>query len=600
MNCLHCGKEIEPNKAICPHCNHPIDIEDAPLTNDARIDNMPELHDELSRIGELRQKKEHKSHRALWAILICVLCLLVAGAGMLYMIEKEKRAQEAAEKERMRPSFVTGRQIQTMLLGDEIPFLVSDGQSAKDAILSIKDRLGVTDSATDFALESLHTVGGDTYYRFRQTWNNLSVYGGELILASSKDGKVIALNSNIIETNGLEKGATLDDGAAGNAISAYINKLSPEYRIIEGIFMTDIKQVVCNFDGKTHLAYTKNLSGYNEKGTYVGYDAFVDADSGNGIFVRHTVSFENDGQAAPAPTDAAAPIPTENLFSATKAQTSFFAVSDKFNWNNPEMAGALEILDKAEIASGNTAAYITSVKIGVDKAYSYFADTFSHYGLNGENGAFSVLINANEYLEDDLPKDHALYHNDTLAFFHQDMNAGALTTDHATHEYSHGVMAHLAHFDGTMALSENAAVAEGLADVFGELAESHFAGSSDWALGNRNLAAPEGQYLVALTAPVDMKTMDDCYHYSTVVSHSVYQMHAAGVSQNALSNLVMRTILMMTQSGDFSQWRSLTALSARAMLDGGTLSAPQYDSILAILDATNISGSIAFPAHEIQ
>ena len=586
MKCLHCGKETEPNNAICPHCNTPIEKEDAPASNDARIDNMPKLHDELSRIGELRQKKEHKPHRALWAILICTLCLLVAGAGMLYMLEKEKRAQEAAEKERMRPSFVAGRQIKTILTGDEISVLVTDGQTAKDAIWGVKDRLGVTDAATDFALVSLHTVGNDTYYRFRQTWNNLSVYGGELILASSKDGKVIALNSNILETNGLEKDATLDAGAGANAISAYINKLAPEYRIVEGIYMTDTTQVVCNFDGKTHLAYTKNLSGYNEKGKYVGFDAFVDADSGNGIFVRHTVSFENDGQ---SPKDAAAPIPVQNLFSAEKSQSSFYAVSDKFNWNNPQMAGAREALDKAEIVNGNTAAYIGSVKVAVDKAYSYFADTFSHHGLDGENGAFSVLINANEYLEDNLPKDHALFHNDTLAFFHQDMNAGALTTDHAAHEYSHGVMAHLADFDGTMALSENAAVAEGLADVFGELAEGHFAGTSDWMQGDRNFASPQGQYLASLTAPADIKTMEDCYHYSTIVSHSVYQMHAAGVSQKALSSLVMRTVLMMTQKSDFAQWKALTALSAGAMKDSGEISAEMYDSILAILTATNIS-----------
>ena len=599
MNCKFCGAPLEAGEQQCPACNKA----QAPTTAEL-MDNMPALHDELSRIGELRRKAEKRPRRIVLAVVLVLLCLVVAAVGIFYFHGIDARRQSAAVATQATPSAVAGQVRQQVLSGDAISVLVYDADTAKDAILSVYDQLGVTDDATDFLLSSMHAFGDDTYYRFFQTWNNLPVYGGEVIVSASKDGRVYGLNAKIVETTGLDKAAALNEGAASNAISAYVNKLSATYRLVDGIRMTDIQKVVCNFDGYTHLAYMKNLSGYNEKGEYTAYDVLVDADSGYGIFVRHTASFENETATAEATTTEASAtetpateqsqettaIPTAKLFSANNAQMTMYAVSDKFNWNDPAMPGALELLDKTEVDAGNASGYLISAKQAVDKAYAYFADRLDYRGLDGWNGAFSVLINANEYLADRLPPERALYHDGVMVFFQEDMIAGMLSPDVAAHEYSHGVLASVAAFDGTEAATENAAVAEGLADAFGELSELYFTGSADWLHAERNIGAPDRGFLAKLPDEVEILDVAGCYYYSTVLSHAVHNMWAGGVPEEALSQLLMRSVYFMTNGADFAQWRTAMELAARTMTANGLLTAEQGQAVLAALEQSGIRG----------
>lgn len=592
MNCKFCGAPLEAGEQQCPACNKA----QTPTTAEL-MDNMPALHDELSRIGELRRREAARPRRIRLAVVLVLVCLVVSAAGIFYFHGIDARRKDAVETQAA-PSAVAGQVREQIILGEDITIPVSDATTARNAITVVRDQLGVTDSATDFLLVSMHTVDDDTYFRFVQTWNNLSVYGGEVIVSASKDGSVYGLNAKLIETTGLDKEAALDEGAGGNAISAYVNKLPAEYRLVDGIRMTDVKKVVCNFDGHTHLAYMKNLSGYNEKGEYTAFDALVDADSGNGIFVRHTASFENDATQAETPTPEqpleAAPIPAVKLLSAQNAQMTMFAVSDKFNWNNTAMAGVLESLDKAEIDAGNAPSFLISAKQAVEKAYAYFADRLGHRGIDGENGAFSVLINANEYLEDRLPRSRALYHDGVMAFFQEDMTAGTLSPDVAAHEYSHGVLASVAAFDGTEAATENAAVAEGLSDAFGELSQLYFAGNTDWLHAERNIAVPDKGFLAKLPEKVEIFDIAGCYYYSTVLSHAVHNMWVGGVPEDALSQLLMRSVYFMTNGADFAQWRAVTEVAAHTMAKSGSLTAQQEQAVFAALNLSGIRDSGLF------
>ncbi len=595
MNCKICGAPLEAGEQ-CPACSKAPTAEPIASETEAHtpttaelMDNMPALHDELSRIGELRRREAQRPRRIRLAVVLVLVCLAVSAAGIFYFHGIDARRKDAVETQAV-PSAVAGQVRQQIILGEDIEIPVLDATTARNAITSVYDQLGVTDDATDFLLVSMHTAGSDTYYRFAQTWNNLSVYGGEVVVASSKDGQVHGLNAKLIETTGLDKEAALDEGAADNAISAYVDKLPAAYRMVDGIRMTDIKKVVCNFDGHTYLSYVKNLSGYNEKGEYTAFDALVDADSGNGIFVRHTASFENETDTAETPTQPVepAPIPTAKLLSAKNAKMTMSAVSDKFNWNTPEMAGVLEPLDFAEIEAGNAPEYIISAKQAVEKAYAYFADRLGHRGIDGENGAFSVLINANEYLEDRLPPERALYHDGTMVFFREDMTAGALSPDVAAHEYSHGVLTFVTAFDGTEAVTENAAVAEGLSDAFGELSELYFTGSADWVHAERNIGAPDKGFLAKLPDEAEIFDIAGCYYYSTVLSHAVHNMWAGGVPEEALSQLLMRSVYFMTGGADFAQWRDTTEVAAHTMEKSGSLTAEQKQAVFAALNLSGI------------
>ena len=169
--------------------------------------------------------------------------------------------------------------------------------------------------------------------------------------------------------------------------------------------------------------------------------------------------------------------------------------------------------------------------------------------------------------------------------------AGTLSTDIAVHEYSHGVMQAVASFDGTMAATENAALAEGLADAFGELAQIYFTGNTDWVHGERNIPTPAAGYLTTLPLQTEIYDMTGCYYYSTVASHAAYQMYANGVSEEALSELLMRSVYFMTDRAGFADWRAAMELSAYAMEQNGSLTAAQRQIVTSAFDQSGIEAT---------
>lgn len=605
MKCKFCDQELAEGMTVCPDCEKKQQDTSAMTETEKLIESMPKIHDELDNIKRMRVREEKR--KRLWTgVLISVLVVLVCGfgvwAGFTFFPEFFGKDEAKETNSAVVSSSVPGERTVGVLGAGYTNVLVLDELTAKDAVDSIKANLGITADNTDFALESRRSVGSDTYYRFRQLCFGIDVYDGEIVLAVSKDGTVTAISYSIVGTDGLKDESKLDMGAASNAISEYTNKLTDDYRITAGAVMSNATKSVYNFEGNTYLAYTANVSGYNGNGEYIAYDAFVDANTGGGIHLRVTASYEPEAPAEEAvPTEESTPPAEQNvvnsakLLSAENAVTEYYTVSDKFNWNDRTKTGALELLEKEYISDGSVSAYITGAKTAVDEAYAYFADRFGYQGLDGQNGAFRVYINPNEYLEDKLPPESALYHNDVLMFVREDLTQGTLNRNVAMHEYAHGVMYHIARPDGTCALTESAAVAEGLADVFGEVAESYFTGNADWIHESRNLATPDSGFLVTLPEKTEILSLTDCYWYSTIVSSAMYRMNQKGVHIDAIGEIAYRTICFMTKGADFSQWRAATEFAAKCMLDTGRLTNEQFDAVISSLAETAIQGGSVAP-----
>ncbi len=592
MNAEFCGKEQDEKNEV--HTESGKQITDKEPTDTAKlIDEMPELHDEFDRIGELRRKAVNKAHNKkrniILLVVIIVSCMLVTAFGFLFSKYRAHKKAEEALKNMPVSSAISGEVISHTAGKNFVDLSVTDETSAKSAIKSLSALFHITDERTDFVLKQLLTIGQDTCYRFRQTVGGVSVDGGEMVLLIAKDGTPLALNGRYVKTDGLDLVATLDKGGATNAMSAYSSKLPAEYRILNGASVTDAEKIVTNKDGKTHLAYTANMSGYNENGEYTAYDIFVDADDGAGIYVSHTASFEP----ALTETDGALSDSSDvNKPAATPSQNGAFlsicTVNDKFNWNDKTKESAVDSISLSDIAEGYASPYISAAKATADKAYSYFKNNFGYLGLDGKNSPFFVYLNPNEYVGDKLPRERALYTDNIIMLHREDLTQGEPDFNVFMHEYAHGVMHHIAGLSGTAALTQNAVINEGLADVFGELSELQYYGSADWIHGDRNIALPDGAYLTRTHGGVQMANMDDCYYHSTVISNAAYQMYANGISADAIEELMFRTVCMMTKNSDFSNWCTLTSLHANNMKDNGILTEEQFLLLEEILTQTGI------------
>jgi len=598
MKCEFCGEELQKDPSYCDNCQkEQTNAKETTETSapQASVDAMPALHDELNKIGEMRQKAERRKGRVLLAVLI-VLFVLAGSAFGVYFFNHPDLFSKPVDSETNTPvtSGVPGEAEQKVKGHDFTDVVILDEVKALDAVNSMRSSFGITDTRTEFVLEHTVTVGEDTYYRFAQYVEGMRVYGGEMVICASRSGQPLALSGYYIATDGLDMHATLDVGEATNAMNEYVNRMTDALSVKEGIYITAAQKVICNFDGITYLAYTANVSGYNADGEYVAYDVFLDADAGTGLGVCHTASYENETVQNEQATTPVAPIAIREATSAADSLMKLYVVNDKFNWNDKTKTSAVEEILMEEIAQGNTSLYVTNTKKAVDKAYSYFKDRFAWRGLDGKNGAFSVYLNSNEYVKEKLPPDSALYTGDVLMFIREDLTAGALDLNVATHEYAHGVMRHIASMDGTREMSENAAIAEGIADAFGELSELYFNGSADFVHAGNDLKVLQPGYYAAVPEEIRIASLEDCYRFSTVVSNAVYRMYAVGVDADALSELLFRSVCIMTKHSGFSEWRSLFELAARDMTDAGRLSEEQFLYIQAELDSTGIKAETLY------
>lgn len=582
MKCRFCGKKIKKGSNVCDYCGKEVT---EGLGTDEMIDAMPEIHDDFDKISQMQEKdkkkkekkkkrEENKSKR--WKIAVAVALIVVILAGVV--VGTLFYTGVLGEEEVVEPttSAITGQIKRTYSGIQFIDGLITDETSAKAAIAAGQDVLEFADVANEFEFDKKIVVGGDTFYRFRQVYQGIPVYGGEAVIAARADGTPIAYNCAYVTTQGLTATQTIDKAAASNAIIDFMSKAPDDYAVVQGINMTDLEKVVVNSDGKTYLAFTANVSGYNRLDEYNAFDIFVDAVGGNGIGALATSSFENET--------------TEETKNSEETYIYEMAtVNDKFNWNDEKSTIAEEKLLISDIAAGNTSPYIASVKDACDRAYNFFNNQFGWSGLDGQGGSFKVYVNSNEYVADKIPTGNAMYTNNKLMFFREDLTQGEVDYNTVVHEYAHGVMKNIAGLSGTKMLNENAAIAEGMADIFAEIAELKSNGTADWIHGERNLGMPSDGYLLTTSGAVNITDLRSCYAYSTVVSHMGSFSHMYIEDVDVLSEYWFKVMCLMTQHTDFNELYQILNLVSASMYEDGTIDGDVYAALTTGVEMMSLS-----------
>lgn len=556
LKCRFCGKRIKKGSVICTKCGKEMTDN---IATDELIDALPELHDEFDNISRMQEKdklkkekreakkekrEKNKTKRIILSIVIVLAILGGVFAGILYVKHREEEAKKLQEAQIVESSAIDSAVVRVFLTDGISEVVIDDEATAKMVIAEQKEIFSFVDAESEFELERKLSAGNSTIYRFRQKYKGVPVVGGQMILMADGNGKAVALNGSYIPTDGLTTSPLVGEGEASTVITEYVNSLK-DFAVVQGTNVTEVKRAVCNVDNKAHLTYTANVSGYNEGSKYVAYDVFVDAVNGEGVCVSVTSSFENEAEVLESE------IEESYIYKMASA-------SDRFNWNDESNKIARDRILINDIVQGNAAAYVTGVKNAVDSAYNYFNNAFSYKGLNGTGESFLVYINANEYVEEDLPRERALYTNNQLMFFREDMNDGDVDYNTVVHEYAHGVIYNVAGFRGTMDFSENSAIAEGLADVFAELAEGSVKGTApDWVHGERNLTTPDEGYFIDTANGVYMTDMQDSYNYSTIVSYLASRICGV-IPDIALQNeLWFKSMCLMTRNTDFHEFNSI-------------------------------------------
>jgi len=574
MKCKFCGKRIKKNSNMCEYCGKEIN---EGMNTEELIDAMPEIRDEFDKISELQEKEKKKEEkkekraqgrkkRIIAAVLIIAAILACVVGGIYYYNDKAGAGQP---QEPVLTTTAIDSQFQKSFAGEGFTNLaILDAASAKEAINGAKATFNIQDVEKEYELEKEFSIGDSKIYRFRQMYEGIPVFGGEIAIMADSAGSAKAINIAYVETKGLTTSYAIDEGKASAAITEYVNVMADDYSVVNGVKISPISKAVCNTDGKAYLAYCANVSGYNRNGEYIAYNVFVDGISGNGICSVVTSSYE---------TETAETVTEEEIEDSYIYK--MITVNDKFKWNDDAVDTAKEDIKISDVTDGNASEYVMSIKKAVDDAYAYFDNTFGWKGLNGTGEEFKVYINPNEYVEENLPAEKAMYTNGSLMFFREDLAQGEIDYNTVVHEYAHGVIENIAAMCGTKQINENAAIAEGLADVFAELAEAKLTGENpDWIHGVRNLKVPDMGYHISTATAPQIISIQECYEYSTIVSHMAAYM-SSYIDIDTQNEIWFKTMCLMTRHTDFAEFAQILDAVVNDMYAYTKIDMEQYSSI---------------------
>ena len=242
MKCKNCKAEIKTSQKFCPKCG-----------------------------TEIKTKKKLSKKAQAFIAGACCLALIVSGTmGGLYFYNNKNVTTTSDDN-------------YIVLDAGFTDILITDEQSAIEAVDSVSDILGIDNAENELQVSSVNTIDGDTFYRLQQYYNDIPVYGKSINMAVDTDGQALGLTSNyyILETN-------LDTEL--KASQADIEKSLKKHFDNQDIVLEEID------NSKLVYYVTENNKitlAYELFNTVPGYIVFIDANSGRFLIEEPRFSANN-------------------------------------------------------------------------------------------------------------------------------------------------------------------------------------------------------------------------------------------------------------------------------------------------------------------
>lgn len=473
----------------------------------------------------------------------------------------------------------------TNLDGKFTDIKITDEKSAIEAVASVGEQIGIENAEKDLKVESVNKIDGDSYYRMQQYYNDIPVYGRDVIVAADKDGNAAALTGNVLT---IEKSETEPKISEEKAFEAVDKEYKNSEKINNGLVIMSMGGV------DPQLAYQITVSGISEETDYY-IDCFVSAENGKILFINDLV-LTNDTYPQSAYTyrvedNKYLMYDQERNFIVLNANKNklkvkhnndtekivqFYSDKTKEPFSNPEnsyvnLTPSYEVYSPIKYETSTSETWdnkSSAYMVNLEKSYDFFEEILERTGFDDDNGTIYAVYN------DNFDKGDNGYSNGNLiAIGHKkDLNE----TDLIAHEYTHSVEESISKMNYS---GESGALMEAYSDIFGELIEDYgndnqLNGNCNWIHGERKILNPlksklpaeyKGEYWADTTEILDSegKSTNDhggVHNNSTVISHAAYLMWNGingtenfKIDTEKLAKLWYRALFMMPSDATFAQ-----------------------------------------------
>lgn len=544
-------------------------------------------------------------------ILALVLCAQVfapgAGSGAL--------AEGNADPEPALGVYANGDYTGIYELNDEI--IVESVDQAMQAAVE----LGLCDSVDGLVLENVVTLGGETFYQFKQVYAGLEVFGHKVAVLTDQRDVVCAVSGDYVAIDQLEVQHEPDWDMLAGELAGYMydaGLLDVSVELLTGDVAAAGEPVVYVDGDMPRLAYYINGNSVIAGGAWY---AVVDAATGEVLLYADNMRDMGELELRSYPWQAELPYNEATGRYEVRDEARCFEIYDAEGYllvpifeeydDDPllEKHGYIErnifqsilgspvgqtysegmIEAPAELSVPEDASeYLRHVYAGMALAYDYFSDVLDWEGFNGRRGNIKVVYNCEGVLSTDgVSVDNIMTFPDVYAaiIVYMDELGKEYAADPGStvHEYAHGVervISNIASQDG----SEGSAIKEAVSDIFAELAEAYATGDDpDWENAVRRLyeGGPDTLYNYA-----QYVAGTEEHKASTIMSYGFYRLwyqwrDSMSVEEcmDRMSQLLFRGLFLLPYDASFYDMAYAVRTSGRIMERSGELTVKQYDQL---------------------
>lgn len=418
---------------------------------------------------------------------------------------------------------------------------VTDEKSAKSAVAPITEALGINDIEKELKVVRADSVDGDTFYRMQQYYNDIPVYGRDVVLTADDDGTVVEITSNTLkikdnlQTTSADK-PSIDQNAFETTVKSYFTD-SEQFDVDEFIIskVTDDDLVWYSFDnqGLNTLAYCKTII-FLTDGSLRRYEIIYNPEKNEIVSANETLNWAgNSVEVKGKEKDARATGWLEN--NTYSLYNDEYKIS-VFDFSEFDINQFRDKDPKSNFHEYNIPV-VSSEDNSFEDNYIYFLSTLSSiagYYKDLEDDGFSTFhIALNGHPESDNAAGGSEWVNDKcygIILFGKEVHGNDIDT--IGHEYTHAVSRKIVKwFDQAQSGSVNEAVS----DIFGCLIEKKLKKlkNPDWKIDMDHLKKNKVVRNIIDPSETNNKsvwnretfTKDEKYTYSTVISHAAYLMN---------------------------------------------------------------------------
>ena len=449
-----------------------------------------------------------------------------------------------------------------MLEGEFSDILIKDEESAIKAASESAKELGYENALNELQGFYKTTVDGETYYRLRQTYQGIPVYGRYVVVAAEDSGKAVSLNTDVRDLpDSMNTQITVNDAQIAEGVKEYAvfhwKKLYDNIKITP---VADAEKVIYDLDEGLEARACVKL--YVTNGGEV-YEVVADGETGAVRSAVNTVGYEMS-----TGTDGEKEFPVifdgDETYTLGDEERNIRVFYFNGNDSNKPSESAIypEVISRGDNVFGNTKEEkdIDSQK-GVDfyttviKTVDYYQNTFGQdipCGMLacGYGDMFDEGYNSRGGKTDD----------DSSSVLFMGANEPVDSYEIIGHEYTHCIQ----HGLDAAVVDSDPGIFEGIADIFGFFSEAYYTGSTDWVfdmtkkdgMTHRSAASP-GTYNYPTTVLEENKSgQDDGHAYAAAISRIAYLMYESGkFSMDELQMIWYKTLCRLPHSASYGHLR---------------------------------------------